>query len=728
MVSLPKAGDETTDSRSRARSRNGCWTCRLRKKKCDEERPVCKRCSDLDIACYGFSDSAPWGNDPRKKSQALDEIKLMIKRSHNKKKKKSDIKKKHQSSASSVYTQSAIPPIASSHGPRSLGLPNSTTIPGLSRVFSDSGTSSGPNTLPSVPESHITSTTTNNNNTSSSHIASLSPDFISPTEVPLSPRPLSNTKPPATKETLPFFEGSAVVLEHATISPAEHTRTIRFIRDRESALLMHFLDTLFQLQFTLYTPMIRDGSRGWLLMMLLKSKPLYSASLAAAALHQQYVLRSASIDISPHVTQELEKYYTYSLQALQRCINITISQQSQSFFNTVETLACICQLVSLEVINTTRSSNWQIHVRAGLDLCRAIRWKFWYGRFSRPDEFSIPDNLKEYSERSTVLPSTDEGTPEITQADEPSPVLEFLAFASPFTQSAEISAANFYSCILIWFDICSATVIATMPAGFKSYQYLLLEDDSIEDPLSPTATKASASLGNIMGCYNHVLLCIAEIAIIHYRLSNPYLELSPLTGSDTVSPGASGDDMFSEYRIHDRPDPLYAPIKEVISSVKARLNAFIKTHQGNRLDAKAAASRMPPPQVRILNERHRMAQRAVTSYTFACAALVYLYTVTNTGDISSAADQTVLALQDLDDQDLLLGLTWPICVAGTMMDTNSTLRSTFLNLIEPLSVPNFGNMGSTIHIVKAAWTRRDQGYPCTWQSVMDELNMRILLV
>ncbi|KAF5631084.1 C6 zinc finger domain protein [Fusarium tjaetaba] len=37
--------------RSGPRSRNGCWTCRTKKVKCDEIRPVCRRCARLKLSC-----------------------------------------------------------------------------------------------------------------------------------------------------------------------------------------------------------------------------------------------------------------------------------------------------------------------------------------------------------------------------------------------------------------------------------------------------------------------------------------------------------------------------------------------------------------------------------------------------------------------------------------------------------------------------------------------------
>lgn len=42
------------------RSTNGCWTCRLRRKKCDEVQPSCKTCTDLRIICRGYGPRPIW--------------------------------------------------------------------------------------------------------------------------------------------------------------------------------------------------------------------------------------------------------------------------------------------------------------------------------------------------------------------------------------------------------------------------------------------------------------------------------------------------------------------------------------------------------------------------------------------------------------------------------------------------------------------------------------------
>ncbi|KAH3665893.1 hypothetical protein OGAPHI_004082 [Ogataea philodendri] len=46
--------------RNRApRSKNGCWTCRLRRKRCPEQRPVCSECVRLGLECDGYTVERP---------------------------------------------------------------------------------------------------------------------------------------------------------------------------------------------------------------------------------------------------------------------------------------------------------------------------------------------------------------------------------------------------------------------------------------------------------------------------------------------------------------------------------------------------------------------------------------------------------------------------------------------------------------------------------------------
>lgn len=74
---------ESKSSRHKAgmgsRSRTGCWICRLRKKKCTEERPSCFNCERLNLQCHYDAIKPDFVSDPKKKMLKLLEIKTKTK-------------------------------------------------------------------------------------------------------------------------------------------------------------------------------------------------------------------------------------------------------------------------------------------------------------------------------------------------------------------------------------------------------------------------------------------------------------------------------------------------------------------------------------------------------------------------------------------------------------------------------------------------------------------------
>jgi hypothetical protein len=58
----------------------GCWTCRLRRKKCDEKKPICGACDTLGIKCRYQQDKKPeWMDGGAKQAEMSEQIKREIK-------------------------------------------------------------------------------------------------------------------------------------------------------------------------------------------------------------------------------------------------------------------------------------------------------------------------------------------------------------------------------------------------------------------------------------------------------------------------------------------------------------------------------------------------------------------------------------------------------------------------------------------------------------------------
>ncbi|KAI9818035.1 MAG: hypothetical protein M1827_000659 [Pycnora praestabilis] len=77
-MSVPKTETPKTSSKMHRRSRSGCFTCRLRRKKCDEGKPACKACKHLGLKCE-YKRPMWWSNNEQRKQQK-EMIKTIIKR------------------------------------------------------------------------------------------------------------------------------------------------------------------------------------------------------------------------------------------------------------------------------------------------------------------------------------------------------------------------------------------------------------------------------------------------------------------------------------------------------------------------------------------------------------------------------------------------------------------------------------------------------------------------
>ena len=63
------------------RSSKGCWTCRIRHRKCDEIQPICRECSDRHIQCHGYGAKPTWVDQPPALQAELLRIKRTVKQS-----------------------------------------------------------------------------------------------------------------------------------------------------------------------------------------------------------------------------------------------------------------------------------------------------------------------------------------------------------------------------------------------------------------------------------------------------------------------------------------------------------------------------------------------------------------------------------------------------------------------------------------------------------------------
>lgn len=120
----------------------------------------------------------------------------------------------------------------------------------------------------------------------------------------------------------------------------------RSIKERESPLLMYYLDCVFPVQFRMYSPSINDGGRGWFLSLLLRTPPLYHATLAISAL----CLESWTFPTNSHCKQETFAQLGLALQDLQQYIyTVSNGDGKGSLEDNIKACAGILQMFALVV-------------------------------------------------------------------------------------------------------------------------------------------------------------------------------------------------------------------------------------------------------------------------------------------------------------------------------------------------------------------------------------------
>ncbi|KAL2123228.1 hypothetical protein VTJ04DRAFT_3683 [Mycothermus thermophilus] len=100
--SAAKAGSANPKQKTQMhrRSRTGCYTCRLRRKKCDEVTPMCTACKHLGLQCQ-YKRPMWWSNNDARRDHK-EEIKMIIKR------KKLSEKTSHHAHAHAHTIQTAV--------------------------------------------------------------------------------------------------------------------------------------------------------------------------------------------------------------------------------------------------------------------------------------------------------------------------------------------------------------------------------------------------------------------------------------------------------------------------------------------------------------------------------------------------------------------------------------------------------------------------------------------
>ncbi|CAK7262456.1 hypothetical protein SEPCBS57363_000043 [Sporothrix epigloea] len=540
------------------RSSAGCWTCRLRRKKCDETRPVCECCAALEIECV-YSVSRPhWmDNGPRQRAMA-DRLKLVVKDRASWRREKRFLRDIESGAAAISLAEETRPEQEGSGGKIHAGMTHIFSVHGSSATpLTDLRALTGqtehrPSTTPPAASLSRSGTTLTSPNTSTDESMSSAGRIYS-------------------KDTSPSSSSSAAAATAATVNSTSATLWALYDnpevslappsldRERELNLMMVYLDYVFPFLYPFCRPTVLSSGRGWLLVLLMKNKAVFHSALSLSSYFMAVVaMTTASLhsgtqhgssgagagayppsvpwvsaavasgggnhdhsDCLSAVAAELHKQQELSLRELQRTIagisqcqasqsNMPSSLRTEHLAESARALESILHLLSFEVV-LQRFDSWQVHLDAALVL---------FEQMLQQSSEDAPAGKEAWEHMMDRLSPFDRAA------------LEAQRVPSLMPHGSDQAALKFYASLLFYMDIVTSTITETAPRLQRYHHFLLapnavasasgkqldstMEDGHFQGPwaLPDPAVAMFLHPEEVVGIHSWVLLMLAETAAL----------------------------------------------------------------------------------------------------------------------------------------------------------------------------------------------------------------------
>lgn len=304
-----------------SRSIYGCWTCRLRKKKCDENHPSCSKCTSLSLDCDGYGPRPDWMRRGDLESDHARKVKRIIcqsksnTRQHKSRKISQDVTHETNLLATRNVLASGYPLSDPAQDTLFyLGLESENNIQYPTRDV-DSSIFSEPIwgddihiadfPVESLWEQEVCTSANHQRRSEISKRASVTiPSGIDQRDTRKSIEFSSrNTQPEANMEAMnPLYD---MTLNSSHVNPI-------FSADVEDALFMYYFDHVFYIHCPFYALTSQRG-RGWLFSILKRVTSTYHTALALSEYHQSTLSQHSRTDLM----RVRGRQYDLALQKLQ---------------------------------------------------------------------------------------------------------------------------------------------------------------------------------------------------------------------------------------------------------------------------------------------------------------------------------------------------------------------------------------------------------------------------
>ncbi|KAL1961390.1 hypothetical protein VTO42DRAFT_118 [Malbranchea cinnamomea] len=338
------------------RSHDGCWTCRLRRKKCDEKEPICSPCLGLGLTCHRSRQKPVWMDGGAREKAERVRVKMAVAKAVKKRRKAMGA---HYRNCNSGPPKSAPEPpsVAGSHTPVELDDPTDRRPTTADPFFFDqSPTEEGS----LFNASHETLLFHEPSRTSSS--MSDRPPFSSGTAYMTPPE--SGVGDPVDLSNFTVLWDPSPVLSfdsNCCLQPSLPSMTLQ-----EAALMIHYFENTVQWQFQFLCTSELTYDKAWLLWLMANSRPVYLAALALSASYMKVSGGSTPMGVSADAAGF---YQTSAVKNLHQSLECYQAQSPviSPLDDAILILAGITMLLSLNVLQGG-DTDWRFHLRAATGL------------------------------------------------------------------------------------------------------------------------------------------------------------------------------------------------------------------------------------------------------------------------------------------------------------------------------------------------------------------------
>ncbi|KAM7193868.1 Fungal specific transcription factor domain containing protein [Rhypophila sp. PSN 637] len=434
----------------RSRSLVGCWTCRLRRKKCDESRPVCVNCSALEIECF-FDDTKPeWMDGGKKQRERAEWLKLEVKRLASSRRERKFMRgletlgtgNESQREADSTAEDEVMVDVDEVNQTRSFSAD--------SLVFSHGSGSGGRSATTAAPATTAASTV----------------------------EATSASSPP-------LFD----------------------MEENDMSFMMLYLDFVFPFLFPFYRPPFLHAGRGWLLTLLTRNKSLLHGALGVASHFWTVITCSSTAQTGTddplvihqsckrRTCEELQKQQELLLQELQRDMQAILLRGGikDHPVESSRVLASIVQMLTFEVA-VANTGNWQMHLDAAVEVFGSLMGHCMF----------LPDGLRDDEEQDD-----DPYSRILAQLGRPPSV--HTVHNRPW--SSDQAAFRFFTACLLFYDTLASTSLDRPPRLQRFHSKLLLPISAGEEGQQRYPTP-HINLAEFLGVQNWVIISMGKISAL----------------------------------------------------------------------------------------------------------------------------------------------------------------------------------------------------------------------